>query len=74
MYGAPNYHVTFGGGHDIYLCDNCNTTNSSYSNFGHTYKCPDGFAYGSNEAKNYFAGSYNFMTDEIEVFKFVVAE
>lgn len=50
VYGAPSYHATFGGGHDLYLCDNCNTTNSSYSNFGHTYKCPDGIAYGATEA------------------------
>jgi len=32
-----SYGPTYGGGHDFMLCDNCNTVNSSYSNFGHTY-------------------------------------
>ncbi|KAL0207886.1 hypothetical protein P9112_010473 [Eukaryota sp. TZLM1-RC] len=27
----------FGGGSDLYLCDNCNSNNSSYSNCGSTY-------------------------------------
>jgi hypothetical protein len=37
VYGGSGYHITFGGGHDLYLCDNPNTTNSSYSSLGHTY-------------------------------------
>jgi len=74
VYGGSGYHVTFGGGHDLYLCDNANTTNSSYTNLGHTYKCPNGITYGSTEAQNYLAGTYNFMVDEVEVFKVVVNE
>jgi hypothetical protein len=33
---------------------------------GFSYKSP--FTYGSNEAKNYLAGSYNFSVSEIEIF------
>ena len=66
--------ATWGGGHDLMLCDNCNTTNSSYSNLGHTYKPPNGIAYSSTEANNYFAGAYNFMVDEVEVHRMVVRE
>jgi len=65
---------SFGGGHDFYLCDNCNTVNSSYSNLGHTYKTPAGITYGTQEAMNYLAGSYNFLVDEIEVHKISVLE
>jgi hypothetical protein len=74
MYNLSSYGPTFGGGHDLHLCDNSNTVNGSYCNLGHTYKCPDGIAYTSNEAKNYLTGSYNFMVDEIEVYKIVVSE
>lgn len=66
-YNASSYGPTFGGGHDIYICANSNTTKSSYSNLGHSFKLPK-YAYGTNEAKNFLAGSYNFLTKEIEVF------
>ena len=51
-----------GGGHDLYLSDNCNANNSSYSNLSHSY--------GNNQGGNTtsLAGSYNFVVDEIEVF------
>ena len=74
IYGTSGYHITFGGGHDLYLCDNANTTNSSYSNLGHTYKPPNGITYSSTEANNFLAGSYNFMVDEIEIYKLAITE
>jgi len=74
LYNYSSYMATWGGGHDLMLCDNCNSVNSSYSNLGYTYKCPNGISYSSTEAQNYFAGSYNFMVDEVEVYKIVVAE
>ena len=46
---------------DIAIYDNCNTTNSNFTNLGDSYEAPNGYAYGSNEAMNYLAGSYNFM-------------
>ena len=61
---------TFGGGHDLYISDDCNT-NNSYSDLGHSYESPNGYAYGSNEARNYLAGSFNFTVNEIEVFKLI---
>jgi len=36
-YQSSGYGPTYGGGHDLYICNNCNTSNSSYSNFGHTF-------------------------------------
>ena len=72
VYGGTSYHATFGGGHDLHICDNSNTVNGSYRNMPYDYDCPEGHAYNSTEAKNYFAGSYNFLNDEIEVFKLVV--
>lgn len=65
MYCYSTYGPTFGGGHDIYICDNCNTTTSSYSNFPYSYECAE---YVNNGSSNYLAGAYNFKVDEIEVF------
>jgi len=59
-----SYLSTFGGGHDFMLCDNCNTTNSSYSNFGHTYDI-------KGVVKESLCGAYNFTTKEVEVFQVI---
>jgi len=56
-----SYGPTFGGGHDFYLCDNCNVQNSSYSNYGHSY--------GGSSDNSKLAGAYNFLVDEFEVFQ-----
>lgn len=58
---------TFGNGHDIYICDNCNTVGNSYSNFPHTYIC-DEYVNPGNKGSNYLAGAYNFTVTEIEVY------
>jgi len=71
-YGGSSYHVTFGGGHDLYLCDNCNSTNSSYSNLGYTYSTDGlggGYTYNQQNTKDFLAGSYNFTCAEIEIYK-----
>ena len=52
----------------MYIKDNAYFTTGSYSNFGHTYKPPKDYVYGSTKAKNLLAGSYNFIPTEIEVF------
>jgi len=62
---------TFGGGHDLYIANDCNVNSSSYSNLGHTYES-NGYAYGSTEARSYLAGSYSFTILEMEVFKIIV--
>jgi hypothetical protein len=67
--GNSSYNVTFGGGHDLNICSNSHTTNSSYSNFGYSYTISStGYAYGQTQAQSFLAGSYNFKTLEIEVF------
>ena len=55
-----NYGPTFGGGHDIYICDNSNTSNSSNSYAGHTY---------NNVTYQELTGTKNFKCLEIEVFE-----
>jgi hypothetical protein len=67
-YASPTYGPTFGVGHDFYICNQSNSNSSSYSNLGHTFTAPLGYAYGSTAAKNFLAGSYNFLTTEIEVY------
>lgn len=66
--GNSSFGPTFGGGLDIYIADKSNINLSNYSNLGFTYKHPQ-YAYGSNEAKIFLAGAYNFQTSEIEVFQ-----
>lgn len=54
----------------LVIADNCDQTTINYSNLGHSFSVSHlGFAYGSNEARSFLAGSYNFQVKEIEVFK-----
>jgi len=62
MYSNTSYLATFGGGFDFYLCDNCNTSSASYSNFGHSYET-------KGKAKETLAGAYNFTVKEVECFQ-----
>jgi len=61
VYHNGAYGPTFGGGHDFHLCDNCNTVNGSYSNYGHSY--------GGSSDNSKIAGSYNFLVVDFEVFQ-----
>eukprot|EP01083_Nonionella_stella_P296481 1007224_1 len=56
-----SYGPTFGGGHDFYLCNNCNSVNSSYTNLGNSYAAP--------KDQTLLAGSYNFMVKDYEVWQ-----
>ncbi len=67
IYNSLTCGPTFGSGLDFYLSSDSNANCASYSNLGNTYKHPL-FTYGSNEAKNFLAGSYNFQTSDIEVY------
>ena len=60
IYGSSSYGPTFGGGHDFYLCDNCNTNNSSYDNSGHSYE--------TNGKKYALAGTEKFLVKDYEVY------
>ena len=64
------YGPAFGGGCDIYICSQSNVHMYSYSNFGDSYDLPDGYKFGSLEAKSYLAGNYNeWLVTEIEVYQ-----
>eukprot|EP01080_Neovahlkampfia_damariscottae_P005527 gene5527-9344_t len=66
IYDHSSYHCTFGGGHDIHICNNSNTLDGSYSNLGYSYTVI-GEYYGSEGIKNIMGGTYKFKTLEIEV-------
>jgi len=63
IYCNSSYGPIFGG-HDFYIADKSNTNTDSYSNLGIH---PD-YVNGSNEARSFLAGSYNFQVSEIEVY------
>ena len=64
---TSTYGPTFGGGHDIHISSGSNANQTSYSNFGSSYKHAD-YQNATDKAKTILAGSYNFQTLEIEVF------
>jgi len=55
-----SYGPIFGGGHDMCIVDNCNSTNSN-SNLGHSYNV--------SSDQNKLAGACNFSVKEYEVYK-----
>ena len=72
--GAIYYHTSygpaFGGagkGSEMYISSDSNINQSSYCNFGSSYKHSD-YQFGTEKTKTILAGSYNFQTVEIEVF------
>ncbi len=65
IYCSKNYGPKFG--YDFYIGDKSNKNKTSYSNLGHYYTHPD-YAFGSNEAESFLAGSFNFQVEEIEVY------
>ena len=68
IYCNPSYGPSFGGGHDLHICNNSHQVRQSCSNFGYSYQLPTGYVCGSEQAKNLLAGQYKFLTTEIEVF------
>ncbi len=66
---SPDYGPTFGG-HDIYIVDRSDTQGGSCSNLGHSYQCPPGYSYGTENTICFLAGTYNrWLTTEIEVYQ-----
>ena len=71
----------FGGGFafnsdsDLFLAENCDKNRLSCCNLGETYSLSsigDGrVTYGSEEARKYLAGSFNFRVTELEVFRVI---
>ena len=61
IYGYSSYGPTFGGGHDFYICDGCNSSNNSYESMGNSYE---------NDGKKYpLTGSSNFLVSDYEVYQ-----
>ena len=58
----------FGGGHDLHIADHAGSNQTSYTNFGHTYKPPSGYTFNHTNTASLLAGSYYFTPSEIEVF------
>lgn len=70
IFGSANYGPTFGGGHDLYICDNSNKVKHSSSSLGHSFASVNkSFAHGTTAAQSYLAGSYQFLVKEIEVYQ-----
>jgi hypothetical protein len=63
-----DYGPTFGGGHDIHIANDANTTMDSWSDLGDAYSHPQ-YAKGTNEARTFLAGSFKFQLDDIEVYQ-----
>jgi len=72
VYCYSSYGPTFGGGHDIYIANNCNTGNPCYSNYGYSFETKN-VTYSTTQAQSHLAGSYNFRVEEIEVFHIVTS-
>jgi hypothetical protein len=75
IYCHTGYGPAFGGGFDIYLCDNCNSSNSSAANFPHSYNVDGPNKYANGQA-SYTAligatNGYNFRATEYEVFQVI---
>jgi hypothetical protein len=64
--------VRFGFGSDILICNNSNVEYGSYTNFGVSYKLPDGYKYGTESTRSYLAGNYDhWLAKEIEIYKII---
>ena len=68
IYCGSNYGPTFGKEHAIYVANNANENELSYSNLGQSFKHPK-YEYESDEAKTFLAGFFNFQISEIEVYR-----
>ena len=64
----PSDGAIFGGDNDLFIANNANSNQGSYSNLGHTYQPPAGYQYGTPQTQSLLAGSRNFTPTEIEVF------
>jgi hypothetical protein len=69
-YSSPNHGPGFGGGSDLHISSNSNSSFDSYSNLGRSYSHPK-YAFESKQAKNFLAGSNYFQVEDIEVFALV---
>jgi hypothetical protein len=59
-----DYGPTFGGNHDLYICNAANTASGSQSNLGQSYEHPQ-----PEQGDSFLAGAELFKLSEIEVYK-----
>ena len=65
---SSSWLFCFDGGSGVKA--NSNTRTGSETNFGNSYKLPEGYTFGSESARNYLSGNYNkWLSTEIEVFQ-----
>ena len=65
----PQYGPTFGGGHDLFVANNCDQPDSgSNSNLGHCYRSEKSPITTVERARALLGGSTTFKIEEIEVF------
>ena len=60
--------ISFGGGRDLEISENCDKNNSSYSNLGNSYQLPPSFEYNTAAAKELLAGVDSFAVEEVEIY------
>ena len=61
IYCNSDHGPTFGGGHDLRICNAANESTGSSSNFGNTYENPQ-------SGTTFLVGQMNFTVNEYEVF------
>ena len=64
---GPSFGNSTTNYHDILIDPDSNVNQSSLSSFGSSYKHAD-YQFGTEKAKSILAGSFKFLTLEIEVF------
>ncbi|TNV77877.1 hypothetical protein FGO68_gene11697 [Halteria grandinella] len=69
-----DYLAIFGQGYDVSMAGRCNENNISKSYFGCCYEMPELMVAGSEEAKCYMAGTYNYKVKDFEVFQIIYLE
>jgi len=67
-YDNPGYGPTWGGGHDLHINSNMQSNSNYSSPSNYTQAAPGYTGFLTQET---LAGSYNFMVEEIEVFKVI---
>ena len=69
IYSHSGYHLTYGSAHDLYICNNSQQSNGSYSSLNTSYKSSYGL---TGEDKKVHMGGYfnNFLVNEIEIFQY----
>eukprot|EP01126_Amoeba_proteus_P029627 TRINITY_DN2924_c0_g1_i1.p1 TRINITY_DN2924_c0_g1~~TRINITY_DN2924_c0_g1_i1.p1 ORF type:complete len:259 (-),score=58.29 TRINITY_DN2924_c0_g1_i1:132-908(-) len=66
IYDHPDHGPTFGGGFDISVQGNANTSSQNYSNLGYSFNIQEPKY--TEKIRTFFTGTFNFVISDIEVF------